>query len=138
MRKLFVLLACLFIFFAANAQEVATQPIFTGTYAGKAPCADCKIIETELELIFGTDTSGEYALRDKYIGRQGTDMKSLVKGEWVRMYDAKVGVLIVLDGDVADKTSYYLYRKDGSLAPLDKDLHKVEASIDCSLTKKEG
>ncbi len=138
MRKLFVLLACHFISFAANAQDATPQPLFSGTYVGKAPCADCKLIETELELIYGTDTSGEYALRDKYIGRQGMDMKSLVKGEWVRMYDAKVGMLIVLDADVADKTSYFLYRKDGSLAPLDKDLHKIEAPIDCSLTKKES
>ncbi len=138
MRKLFALLFCLAASCAAKAQDTPPTPLFSGTYAGKAPCADCKIIETELELKYGTDTSGEYALRDKYIGHQGMDMKSLVKGEWVRLYDPKVGVLIILDSDVPDKTAYYLYRKDGSLAPLDKDLHKIEAAIDCSLTRKEG
>ncbi len=138
MRKLllFAIVVCGFSVLRAQEAPVAVAiPDIAGTYAGKAPCADCEFIETELELAYGTDTSGEFSLRDKYVGKQGGIM-SRVKGEWARVVDAKAGVLVVLNNDLPEKAMYYRLTKDGNLLPLDQELNKVESPIDCTLRRK--
>ena len=136
MRILLLFVLSVFCSPAAWAQDAPAPPEYAGTYAGKAPCADCKIIEAELELHYGTDTSGEFALREKYVRESCVSMVSRRKGDWVRVFEPKLGTLIVLDNDVPDKTSYYLFKKDGSLLPLDKELNKLGDGVERTLVKK--
>jgi hypothetical protein len=136
MRKLLFVFLFLFVSPALKAQEEVLTSSYVGTYYGKAPCSDCKVIESILDLSYGTDTSGEFSLRDKYIGKSGVDIISRMKGEWQRVLNPKAGTLIVLNYDNTEKTMYYLLNRDGSLAPVDENLHKIESPIDCTLRKK--
>ena len=88
--------------------------------------------------MYGTDTSGEFSLRDKYVERKevGRNLIARTKGEWIRIKDAKLGYMIVLNNDNTDKAMYYLLNKDGSLLPLDKELQKIDAPMDMTLRKK--
>ena len=121
---------------------LAQQVLVSGVYKGHQPCEECKVIESELELMYGaTDTSGEFSLRDKYISEAGgTNMASRVKGDWVMkqdIIDGQICKIVVLDYDNEDKIRYYRVKGDGNLLPLDADKHPVKATIDCTLKKVE-
>lgn len=125
---------------ALGAGAYAQTASVAGTYKGKLPCEECKVIETELELYYGTDTSGEFALRDKYISEGGTNMAYRVKGDWIvkqDIIDGQICKVIVLDYDNEDKIKYYRLKADGNLLPLDQDKHALKATIDCTLKKVE-
>lgn len=125
-------------FAAARGQS---HDMVAGTYKGRQPCEECKVIETELELKYGTDTSGEFSLRDKYItGNGGTDITSRMRGDWTMITEKQEGSrlrLVVLDYDNEDKVRYYLWRTDGNLVPLDQNKQPIKADIDCTLRKTE-
>lgn len=123
---------------AAIAQDTAR--IVAGTYKGKLPCEECKVIESELELKYGTDTTGEFSLRDKYISEGNTSIMSRIKGDWVMKRDIVDGnkcTVIALDYDNEEKIRYYILRQDGNLVPLDGDKHPLKANMDCTLKKTE-
>lgn len=118
----------------------AQQANVVGTYKGKLPCEECKIIESELELFYGTDTSGAFSLRDKYISEGGTNMASRVKGDWIikqDIVDGQICKVVMLDYDNEDKIRYYRLKADGNLLPLDQEKHAIKADIDCTLKKVE-
>ncbi len=138
-----------FVVFAASkvfAQEADSTPVHVslypncgGTYKGKAPCEECKVIESELELEPDTDSSGHYFLIDKYIAEKGTDIASRRKGDWLLVNDVFEGkkvFMVVLDFDFPDKSQFYLLQKDGNLQPLDKDKKKIQSTIDMLMKKQ--
>ena len=125
-----------------NAQETAAPlPLISslaGTYKGDMPCADCRKIESELQLDYETDSTGRFSLRDKYMGKQGSDIMSRIAGAWVVIKDVTDGVpvkLIVLNHDLQDKIIYYKVKQDGNLLPLDSDKQKISCPSDCTLKK---
>ena len=121
----------------ARAQDIQ-KPMVAGTYKGNLPCEECKIIETSLDLNYGTDSTGEFSLRDKYVSKGGTDVTSRVSGEWIiakDIFEGRKVMMIILNYDNEEKAMYYVLNADGSLQPLDKDRHKVTADIDCTLKK---
>ena len=120
----------------ALAQEEKLSYSYAGTYAGRSVCKECDSILTELELMYGSDTSGQFALRDRYMSRKGTNLMSRIKGDWIRVIDPRYGTMIILENDVPEKARYYLVLHDGNLAPLDANKQRVIAPIDLKLTKK--
>lgn len=136
MNKWIAVLTTTILYTASYGQETTVA----GTYKGKLPCEECKIIESELELSYGTDTSGAFSLRDKYISEGGTNMASRVKGDWIikqDIVDGQICKVVLLDYDNEDKIRYYRLKADGNLLPLDQDKHAIKADIDCTLKKVE-
>ena len=119
-------------------QQPALMASISGNYKGKAPCTDCDIIETELELDYDTDSTGHFSLRDKYVSKKGSDMMSRIKGEWMLVRsnaDARSVWLVELNYDTPEKAIYYLVKPDGTLQPLDSERKPISAPIDCTLKK---
>ncbi len=138
MRK-HVLLFVISILFAGVLFAQDTQrPLVAGTYRGNLPCEDCKIIETSLDLKYGTDSTGEFSLRDKYVSKGGTDITSRISGEWIIAKDIFEGnkvMMIILNYDNEDKAMYFVLKADGNLLPLDKERHRLASDIDCTLRR---
>lgn len=136
-KQALLFIACIISCCAALAQDVQ-KPMVAGTYKGKLPCEECKIIETSLDLKYGTDSTGEFSLRDKYISRGGTDVTSRISGEWIitkDIFEDKKVMMVILNYDNEDKAMYYVLNADGNLQPLDKERHKITADIDCTLKR---
>ncbi len=137
-KQISILLTCFFTVIAAHAQEgkYATVP---GVYKGNMPCEECKIIETELELTYSTDSTGTFSLRDKYISEGSKEaISSRIKGEYAIHSDVintTKATVIVLNYDNEDKAIYYLLKADGNLLPLDKEKRPITAQIDCTLKR---
>ena len=136
MKKLLTIIAITIASTCAPAQEEKLSYSYAGTYAGKSVCKECDSMLTELELMYGTDTSGQFALRDKYMSKKGVSLMSRMKGDWIRVIDPRFGTMIILDNDLPEKTRYYLVLHDGNLAPLDANKQRMIAPIDLKLTKK--
>lgn len=110
-----------------------------GTYKGHLPCEECKYIEAELELNYGTDSTGEFVLRDRYVNPGGTNITSRRKGDWIVRRDEVDGQktwVVILDYDNEDKMVYYLVKPDGNIYPLDENKHQQKADIDCTMKKQ--
>ena len=146
MRVYLIVFAFIMFALPSKAQEFfdttvvkSKYPSVAGTYKGSLPCEECKIINAELELIFGTDSTGEFALRERYISDKGTDIASRIKGNWkmdIEMLSGKMTTLIIINEDLPEKQQYYLLKADGSLLPLDSEKQPMKAAIDLTMKKE--
>ena len=145
MRAVLLIIICFLSVRCSYAQEEVPPPLpfiasISGTYKGNVPGDDGVIIETELELNYVTDSTGQFSLRDKYKVKGGNDMMSRVKGEWMMEKNVapgnKADIYIVLNYDRPEQAVYFLRKPDGGLTPLDGDRKPITAATDCTLKKQ--
>ncbi|MBC7554803.1 MAG: hypothetical protein H7257_12585 [Taibaiella sp.] len=140
MGKLLLLFIMLLCGGGLAAQEAApVKPDYSGTYSGSAWSTDSALVLTELELIYGTDSTGTFSLRDKYTGKKGPDIASRIKGEYTiaaETLDGHKVTLVTLSDEQQNKIMYYLLKAGDILEPLDDDKHTTEAAATHTLKKK--
>ena len=144
--KRFVFAFCVFLsssYIAAAQYEYTVLPLVAqvaGTFKGHLPCEDCRTIETEMELNYLSDTTGSYTIRDKYMGKEKTEVISMSRRNGLFMVVKEVVdhdklTLVMFDYDYPEKTTYCMLRSDGNLIPLGEDKKPVEPQADCILKK---
>jgi|GEM_PF-2884807 len=143
-RFLFILGIFLGSSFIASAQyEYTVLPLVaqvSGTFHGHMPCEDCRTIEVEMELSYLSDTTGSYTIRDKYMGKEKTEVISMSRrsGQFMvvkEVVDHDKLNLVMFDYDYPEKTTYCILKTDGNLIPLGDDKKPIEPQADCLLKK---
>lgn len=103
---------------AMDLESPARGEVFTLSWFGVLPCADCDGIQTRLELV-GDAAGRRYTLQETYLGAEGGETFEQ-QGEWVeerRQWDGEPELVYRLDPDGASR--WFWLQPDGALEMLD-------------------
>jgi hypothetical protein len=124
-----------------NSPADEKAPTLAGTYIGSQPYLNANRIETTLTIqCKDSCNSGNYILRDKYVGTPMGDRVSVRRGKWKTDPQGTptniIRKVIVLDADKPGKSAFYMVKDDGNLLPLDSSKLPLQNLLDPTLEKK--